>query len=90
MVILDNFQTMAGQNQPWSPNRTASARDAVADLVNRVPKGSKIAIRNFFDEVSGRNKGRELWLELVAKPHRHFLNVIMTQANWKKATNIPI
>jgi len=29
-------------------------------------------------------------LELVAKPHKHFLNVIMTQANWKKATNIPI
>jgi DNA replication protein DnaC len=29
-------------------------------------------------------------LELVAKPHRHFLNVIMIQANWKKATNIPI
>ena len=29
-------------------------------------------------------------VELVAKPHRHFLNVIMMQANWKKATNIPI
>ena len=29
-------------------------------------------------------------LELVAKPHRHFFNVIMMQANWKKATNIPI
>ena len=31
-----------------------------------------------------------LLLELVAKPHRHFFNVIMMQANWKKATNIPI
>jgi len=29
-------------------------------------------------------------LELVAKPHKHFFNVIMTQANWKKATNILI
>ena len=29
-------------------------------------------------------------LEPVAKPHRHFLNVIMTQASWKKATNILI
>jgi len=29
-------------------------------------------------------------LELVAKPHRHFLKVIMMQANWKKATNILI
>jgi len=32
----------------------------------------------------------EQTLELVAKPHRHFLSVIMTQANWKKATNIVI
>jgi hypothetical protein len=29
-------------------------------------------------------------LELVAKPHRHFFNVTMTQASWKKATNILI
>jgi len=29
-------------------------------------------------------------LELVAKPHRHFLKVIMMQATWKKATNILI
>lgn len=29
-------------------------------------------------------------VELVAKPHRHFLNVIMTQANCTKATNILI
>ncbi len=35
------------------------------------------------------NVAEEL-LEVVAKPYRHFLNVIMTQANWKKATNILI
>jgi len=29
-------------------------------------------------------------VELVAKPHRHFLKVIMMQATWKKATNILI
>ena len=26
--------------------------------------------------------------EPVAKPHRHFLLVTMTQTNWKRATNI--
>ena len=31
-----------------------------------------------------------LLLEPVAKPHKHFLNVIMAQASWKKATNILI
>jgi hypothetical protein len=30
------------------------------------------------------------YLEVVAKPHRHFFNVTMTQASWKKATNILI
>ena len=64
MVILDNSQTMAGQTEPWSPNRMAAARDAIADLVNRVPQGSKIAIRDFFDEVSGGKKGRELRLRV--------------------------
>jgi hypothetical protein len=29
-------------------------------------------------------------LALVAKPHKHFFNVTMTQASWKKATNILI
>ena len=29
-------------------------------------------------------------LEVVAKPHKHFFNVIMTQAIWMKATNILI
>jgi ACR3 family arsenite transporter len=29
-------------------------------------------------------------LQVVAKPQIHFRNVIMTQANWKKATNILI
>jgi hypothetical protein len=29
-------------------------------------------------------------LEVVAKPHRHFLKVTMMQAIWKKATNILI
>jgi hypothetical protein len=29
-------------------------------------------------------------LEVVAKPHKHFFNVTMTQASWKKATNILI
>jgi hypothetical protein len=29
-------------------------------------------------------------LELVSKPHKHFFNVTMTQASWKKATNILI
>ena len=30
------------------------------------------------------------YVEAVAKPHRHFVNVIMTQATWKKATNMLI
>jgi hypothetical protein len=64
MVILDNSQTMAGQTEPWSPNCIAAERDAVADLVNGVPQGSKIAVRDFFDEVSGRKKGRELRLRV--------------------------
>ncbi|MGO9569082.1 MAG: tetratricopeptide repeat protein [Desulfomonilaceae bacterium] len=29
-------------------------------------------------------------LEAVAKPHKHLFNVTMTQASWKKATNILI
>jgi hypothetical protein len=29
-------------------------------------------------------------LEVVAKPHKHFFNVTMTHASWKKATNILI
>jgi len=29
-------------------------------------------------------------VEVVAKPHKHFFNVTMTQASWKKATNILI
>jgi hypothetical protein len=64
MVIWDSSQTMAGQNEPWSPNCMAAERDAVADLVNGVPQGSKIAVRDFFDEVSGRKKGRELRLRV--------------------------
>jgi hypothetical protein len=42
----------------------AAARYAIADLENWVPQGSKIAIRDFFDEVSGRKKGRELRLRV--------------------------
>jgi hypothetical protein len=30
------------------------------------------------------------FLEVVAKPHKHFFNVTMTHASWKKATNILI
>jgi len=33
---------------------------------------------------------RDVVLEMVAKPHKHFFNVTMTQASWKKATNILI
>jgi ABC-type branched-subunit amino acid transport system permease subunit len=36
------------------------------------------------------NTGVPFFLEVVAKPHRHFFNVTMTQASWKKATNILI
>ncbi|MGO9571052.1 MAG: O-antigen ligase family protein [Desulfomonilaceae bacterium] len=64
MVILDNSQTMAGQAEPWSPDRMAAERAAVADLVHGMPQGSKIAVRDFFDEVSGRKKGRELRLRV--------------------------
>jgi hypothetical protein len=31
-----------------------------------------------------------MYLQVVAKPHRHFFNVTMAQANWKKAVNILI
>jgi hypothetical protein len=49
------------------------------------PRAFQMKIRfHQFGGVAGLN------LELVAKPHRHFFNVIMMQANWKKATNIPI
>jgi O-antigen ligase len=64
MVILDNSQTMTEQAEPWSPNRMAAAGDAVADLVKGLPKGSKIAMRDFFDEVSARRKGREIRLQV--------------------------
>ena len=64
MVILDNSQTMVGQTELWSPDRMAAARDAFAGLVRGMPQGSKIAIRDFFDEVSGRKKGRELRLRV--------------------------
>ncbi len=64
MVILDNSQTMASQAEPWSPDRMAAARDAVSDLVRGMPQGSKFAIRDFFDEVSARRKGRELRLQV--------------------------
>jgi hypothetical protein len=64
MVILDNSQTIDGQTEPWSPNRMAATRDVIADLENRLPQGSKIAIRDFFDEVSERKKGRELRLRV--------------------------
>ena len=43
-----------------------------------------------FQAPNSRPTRKSVCLELVAKPHRHFLNVIMMQANWKKATNIPI
>jgi O-antigen ligase len=64
MMILDNSQTMAGKAEPWSPNRMAAALDAVADLVKGMPKGSKIAMRAFFDDVPARRKGRELRLQV--------------------------
>jgi O-antigen ligase len=64
MVILDNSQTMAEQAEPWSPNRMAAAGDAIADLAKGLPKGSKIAMRDFFDEVSARRKGREIRLQV--------------------------
>jgi hypothetical protein len=42
----------------------AAARDAVADLVNGMPQDTGIAIKDFFGEVSGRKKGRELRLRM--------------------------
>jgi hypothetical protein len=35
-------------------------------------------------------RASDISLEVVAKPHEHFFNVSITQASWKKATNILI
>ncbi len=64
MIILDNAKTMVGEVEPWLPDRTAAARYAAADLANAMPHGSKIAVRDFFNEISGRKKGRELKLRV--------------------------
>ncbi len=55
---------MAGQAEPCYSDRIAAASAAVADLVNGIPQGSKIAVRDFLDEVSGRKKGREVRLRV--------------------------
>jgi hypothetical protein len=64
MFILDNSEAMSKRAEPWSPDRLSAARHVVADLVKGMPQGSKIAIRDFFDEVSGRKKGREIRLRV--------------------------
>jgi CheY-like chemotaxis protein len=72
----------------------AEDEDMVSDVTKRILERSGYTVltaANGKEALNLYEKERDrISLELVAKPHRHFFNVTMTQASWKKATNILI
>jgi hypothetical protein len=56
MMVLDDSAAMGREMRPWRPDRMEAARDFVERIVERTPRGSKIAVRDFYCSPSRRNR----------------------------------
>ncbi|MBI5572504.1 MAG: hypothetical protein HY914_21350 [Desulfomonile tiedjei] len=64
MLLVDNSPTMAAQDNQGAPSRLRVACDFVSGFAAIVPHTSKMAIRAFSAEVSGRKDGKEVPLRV--------------------------
>lgn len=56
MFVLDDSAAMGREIKPWRPNRIKSAAEFIELISTNTPKGSKLAVRDFY--CSARNKRR--------------------------------
>ncbi len=58
MVILDDSAAMGRVMKPWRPNRMKSATDFIELMAKKAPKGTKIAVRDFYCSSGKRRRNR--------------------------------
>jgi hypothetical protein len=58
MTILDDSAAMGRKKKPWRPDRMSAAREFLEGIIEKMPKGSKLAVRDFYCSAAKRKRTR--------------------------------